>query len=157
MDGARIVHECETELDVLHLLGRVFAVPGIERDRTAFCIGHDERQLAGGDDGEATGLIAWVYVGEVGDAVARHVVMVESLAELLRGIDLIVNGAAGLLLHGGAPFFQRLLQRMRWRYAMRQLEFESLFLSLRAGGAEQHGGRGGNRETGLHAFPPMVL
>ena len=41
-------------------------------------------KFAGADDREAAGLIARIDVGDVGDAVARHVVMVERLAELLR-------------------------------------------------------------------------
>ena len=38
----------------------------------------------GADDREAARLIARIDVGHVGDAVARHVVVVERLAELLR-------------------------------------------------------------------------
>ena len=82
-------------------------------DRAALGVRDQERQFAGGDDREAAGLIAGIDVSEVGDAVARHVVMVEGLAELLGRIDLVVQRAAGVLLDRGAPFFQRLLQRMR--------------------------------------------
>ena len=59
--------------------------------RAALGARHQERQFAGGDDREAAGLIAGIDVSEVGDAVARHVVMVERLAELLRGIDFVVH------------------------------------------------------------------
>ena len=52
--------------------------------RAALGVGDQERQLAGADDREAAGLVAGIDVGEVGDAVARHVVVVERLAELLR-------------------------------------------------------------------------
>ena len=76
--------EGEAELHVLHLARGVFAVPGVERLRAALGVRHQERQFAGGDDREAAGLVAGIDVGEVGDAVARHVVMVERLAELLR-------------------------------------------------------------------------
>ena len=65
-------------------LGGIFAVPGVDRADAAMGIADQERQFAGGDDREAAGLIAGIDVGEVGDAVARHVVMVERLAELLR-------------------------------------------------------------------------
>ena len=44
---------------------------------------------------EPAGLIAGVDVGDVGDAVARHVVMVERLAELLGREHLVLDGAAG--------------------------------------------------------------
>src|SRR5262245_15542826 len=68
---------------VLHLGRRVFAVPGVDRADAALGVADQERQFAGGDDGEAAGLIAGIDVGEVGDAVARHVVVVEGIAELL--------------------------------------------------------------------------
>src|SRR5450759_1588067 len=158
MNCARIVHEGEAELDVLHLLGRVFAIPGVERDRAALGVRHQERQFAGGDDREAAGLIAGVDVSEVGDAIARHVVMVEGLAELLGGIDLVFDGAAGVLLHGGAPFFQRLLQRVRRRHPVRELEFEGFILGERRGRRADQGGESGRAEAGgqagQHKIPP---
>ena len=52
-------------------------------DDAALGVRHQERHFAGGDDREAARLIARVDVGQVGDAVARHVVVVERLAELL--------------------------------------------------------------------------
>ena len=85
MEGAGIVDEGEAELDVLHLLVGVLAIPGVDGLRAALAVRHQERQLAGADDREAAGLIPCVDIGKVGDAVARHVVMVERLAELLEG------------------------------------------------------------------------
>src|SRR5450830_16222 len=153
--------EGEAELDVLHLLFGVFAVPGVETHRTALGGGDEERQFSGGDDREAAGLVARVDVGDVGDTVARHVVMVEGFAELLGRIDLVMQRAPGLLLDRGAPIFQRLLQRMRRRYPVRQLELESLFLRERAGrGADERGDGGGvdrSGETGFHRTPPSEL
>ena len=128
VERAGIVHEGEAELDVLHLLLGVLAVPVIERLRAALGVRDEEWQFAGADDREAAGLIAGIDVGEVGDAVARHVVMVERLAELLRGIDLVLDGAARGLLDRGTPVFQRLLQRMRRRHPVRELELEGLVL-----------------------------
>ena len=75
--------EGEAELDVLHLLVGVFTVPGVEPHRAALGIRHQERQFAGADDRKAAGLVTRVDIGDIGDAVARHVVMVECLAELL--------------------------------------------------------------------------
>src|SRR5262245_51147958 len=88
MERNRIVYEGEAELDVLHLLRGVFAIPGVERLRAAFRVGHQERQLAGADDRKTSGLIAGIDVSEIGNAVTRHVVVVECLAELLGRIDL---------------------------------------------------------------------
>ena len=62
--------------------------------------------------------------------------------------------AAGSLLDRGAPFLQRLLQRMRRRHPVRELQLEGLFLRLRAGCAAQQRGDGGgterSRDTGFH-------
>src|SRR5258707_9143090 len=120
--------EGEAELDVLHLLFGIFAVPGIERHRTALGVRHQERQFAGADDREPAGLIAGIDVSDVGDPVARHVVMVERLAELLRRENLGLDRAAGCLFDRRTPIFQGLLQRMRRRYPVRQFELEGLFL-----------------------------
>ena len=73
-------------------------------------VADQERQFAGGDDREAAGLVAGIDVGEIGDAVARHVIMVERLAELLRRKDLVFDGSAGGLFDIGAPVLDRLLQ-----------------------------------------------
>ena len=88
--------EGEAVMDVLHFLGAYWRYQSSMRG-AAFGLLDQERQFAGGDDREAAGLIAGIDVGDVGDAVARHVVMVERLAELLRGIDLVRDGAAGRL------------------------------------------------------------
>jgi hypothetical protein len=61
---------------VLHLGRRVFVIPLVERQRALLAIGEQERQLPGGGDREAAGLVAGIDVGDVGNAVARHVVMV---------------------------------------------------------------------------------
>jgi hypothetical protein len=58
------------------------------RGRAAGRILDEEGELARGEDREAARLIAGVRPGEVGDAVARHVVMVRGLAELLRREEL---------------------------------------------------------------------
>ena len=68
---------------VLHLGRGVFAIPGVDGAIAALGLADQERQLARRDDREAPRLIARIDVDEVGDAVARHVVMVERLAELL--------------------------------------------------------------------------
>ena len=73
------------------------------RANAALGVADQERQLAGGDDREAAGLVAGIDVGDVGDAVARHVVMVERLAELLRGKDLVFDGAVRGLLDSRRP------------------------------------------------------
>src|SRR4051794_18912335 len=113
------MNEGEAELDVLHLLLDIFPVPGVERHRAALGIRHQERQFAGTDDRETSRLIARIDVSHISDAVARHVVMVERLAELLRRENLGFDGAAGFLLYRGAPVLQPFLQRMRGRYPMR--------------------------------------
>jgi hypothetical protein len=143
MERARVVHEGEAELDVLHLRLGVLAVPGVDRLRAALGVREQERQLAGADHREAARLVARIDVGEVGDAVARHVVMVERLAQLLRRVDLVPDGAVRRLLDRGAPLLQRLLQRVRRRHPVRQLEVERLLLSACGRrGREREAGRG---------------
>ncbi len=134
METAGIVGESEAEFDVLHLGRAIFAVPIVERFGAAFRIGQHERQIGGVKDREAAGLVAGADIGDVGDAVARHVVMVERLAELLRRIDLVFDGAAGILFDRGAPLLHRFLQRMRRRHPVREFQLEGLV--LRGGGAE---------------------
>ena len=136
----RIEDEGEAVLHVLHLVRRVFAIPGVDRADAALGVADQERQLAGGDDREAAGLVAGIDVGEVGDAVARHVVMVERLAELLGREDLELDGAVRCLLDRRAPFLHRLLQRMRRRHPVRKLEIEGLVLRERGGRADQQAG-----------------
>src|SRR6476659_11313845 len=135
-----IKDEGEAILHVLHLVRRIFAIPGIDRPDAALGVADQERQLAGSNDGEATGLVTGIDVGEVGDAVARHVVMVESLAELLGRKDFELDGAVRCLLDRCAPFLHRFLQRMRRRDPVRKLEIESLVLRERGGCADQQAG-----------------
>ena len=62
--------------------------------------------FAGRDDRKTTGLIARVHIGELNDSVARHVVVIERLAELLRrkhAVDLIVLPPGCLLDFECAP------------------------------------------------------
>src|SRR4030081_2446324 len=103
--------EGEAEFYVLHLLLGIFPVPGVERHRAALGVRHQERKLTRADDRDTAELITGSYIGDVGDAVARHVVMVKSLPELLGREDLVLDGAAGIPFHRGAPVLQRLLQR----------------------------------------------
>ena len=154
MEGQRIEDEGEAVFHVLHLVGRVFAVPAVDRADAALGVADQERQFAGGDDREAAGLIAGVDVGEVGDAVARHVVMVERLAELLRRKHLVLDGAAGGLLDRGAPVLDRLLQRMRRRHPVRQLQLEGLV--LRRGGADPERQAEQRKAAELHPAHPVL-
>src|SRR5262245_17900687 len=156
MERTGIVYEGETELDVLHLLVSVFPVPRVERLGSALGVRHEKRQFTGADDREAPWLIAGIDVGEVGDAVARHVVMVERLAELLAREDFNFHGAAGILFDRGPPLLQRLLQRMLRRDPMRQLEFERFVLCERAGRAanQQGGSIDTSGETEFHWILP---
>src|SRR6267154_2590417 len=50
---------------------------------------------------------------------------------LVRGIDLVFDGAAGILFDRRTPVLQRLLQRMRRRHPVRQFQLKSLFLRQR--------------------------
>ena len=93
-------------------VGGVLAVPLVER-RDAVLVGQHKRQRTGVDDREAAGLIAGADIGDVGDAVARHVVVIECLAELLGGKHREVQRAARGLVDRCAPVLERLLQRMR--------------------------------------------
>src|SRR6478672_6880739 len=140
MPRERIKDEGEAILHVLHLVRRIFAIPGIDRPDAALGVADQERQLAGSNDGEATGLVAGIDVGEVGDAVAGHVVMVESLAELLGWEYLELDGAVRCLLDRCAPFLHRFLQRVRWRDPVRELKIEGLVLRERHGRADQQTG-----------------
>ncbi len=133
--------EGEAELDVLHLRFGIFPVPGVERHRAALGVRHQERQFAGADDREAAGLIAGIDVGEIGDAVARHVVVIERLAELLGRIDLPLESAVRRPLDRRTPFFHRLVQRMRRRYPVREFELEGSLLGkcARCAKRKRHG------------------
>ena len=76
-------------------------------------------------------MVAGIDVGEVGDAVARHVVVVERFAELLRRKHLGFDRSVRRLLDGCAPLLHRLLQRMRGRNPVRELELEGFLLRER--------------------------
>ena len=153
MEGQRIEDEGEAVFHVLHLVRGVFAVPVVDRPVAALGIADQERQLARGDDREAAGLVAGIDIGEVGDAVARHVVMVERLAELLRGIDLVLDGAVRSLLDRSAPVLHRLLQRMRRRHPVRQLQLEGLV--LRCGRADTERQAENRQAAKLHPAHPV--
>src|SRR5258708_16724424 len=105
--------EGEAVFDVLHLGRGILAIPGVDRTIAALGVANQERQLARRDNREASGLVAWIDIGEIGDAVARHVVMIERLAELLGGKDLRLERAVRVLLDGSPPFLHRLLQWVR--------------------------------------------
>ena len=142
MERAGIVREGEAVVDVRHLLGGVLAIPRIERGAAFLRIGEQERQLHRAHDREAAGLVAGIDVRDVGDAVARHVVVVERLAELLRREDLDLDGAAGGLLDRGGPGFGGRMHRMRRRHPVREAPLDRLCPARSAGaGAEQRGER----------------
>src|SRR5262249_2642378 len=118
-----------------------------------------KRQFPGGDDWKAAWLVARVDVGQIGDAVARHIVMIERLAELLRGEDLVLDSSPGRAFDVGAPVFDRLLQRMGRGNPMRQLELDGLVFGKRRSGrerkAEKH--RSAARQHPAHGFPPDIV
>ena len=114
---------------VLHLRGRIFAIPGIERRRALARVAEHERHLADGDDRETARLIAGIDVSDVGDVVARHVVMIERLAELFRWKDRDLDRAARGLRDILAPGFGRAGQRVRGRDPEREPEVDLLILS----------------------------
>ena len=65
---------------------------------------------------------------EIGDTVARHVVMVEGLAELLRRIDFHRDGAVRRLLDQLGPGFDGWMHRVAWRHPMAEAKFDRLVL-----------------------------
>jgi len=130
VEGAGIVNEGEAVLHVLHLLGRVGAVPRVDGGRTAFAVGEQERQAGAGHHREAPGLVARVDVGHVGDAVLGHVVVIECLAELLGGKQRGRDRAARLFRDVGAPGRERGVQCMLCRHPARKLERDRLVLRL---------------------------
>jgi hypothetical protein len=151
VEGAGIVEEGEAEFDVLHLFRRVFAVPGINRLRSALRIGNQERQFARADDRKAARLIAWIDIRQVGNAVPRHVVMVERLAELLGRIDLELDRPAGRLFDRRTPVFQRLLKRMGRRHPMGKLQLEGLVLRERGQAQDRESAGGREHANGIGA------
>jgi hypothetical protein len=138
---------------VRHLLGRVFAVPRIERGASILRVGEQERQLHRAHHGEAAGLVARVDVRDVGDAVARHVVVVERLAELLGGIDLHLDRAAGGLLDRSGPGFGGRVHRMRCRHPVRETPLHGLVLRERGAGHDECGRERGEFKM-VHERPP---
>ncbi len=131
MIAARLEHEGEAEVRVLHLLRGVLTVPGIERRRALLGVGEHEGQLSGRDDGKATWLVTRIDISDVGNAVARHVVVVERLAELLGGEDRRLDGAVRGLLDVGCPFLGRRHQRMGGRQPDRDFQVHCLVLGER--------------------------
>src|SRR5215471_2235702 len=107
MIAAWLENEGHAEVRILHFAGSVLAVPRIECRCALLGVGKHEGQLSRRDDGEAAWLVTWINVGDVGDAVARHVVVVERLAELLGREDRRLDSAARLLLDVGRPFLRR--------------------------------------------------
>ncbi len=108
-------------MHILHFGCGVFAVPRVDRAIAAFGAADQKRQLASRDNWETSRLITWIDVSEIGDAIARHVVMVECLAELLRRIDFICDRSVRGLLDVVGPVLDGLLQRMRRRHPVREL------------------------------------
>src|SRR5215475_36759 len=123
--------EGKAKFDVLHLLLGIFAIPGIERLGAALGVRHQEWKFTGADDRKAARLVAGIDVRDVSDANARHVIVVERLAELLGREYLGLDRPAGRLVDCGTPIFKRLLKRMRGRHPVRDLQVESLFLRKR--------------------------
>ena len=140
MPRHRIEHEGKAIMHILHLARRVFAVPGVDGAIAALRVADDERQLAGCDDREAPRLIAGIDVDDVGDAVARHVVVVERLTQLLCRKDFVGDGSVRGFLNIVAPVLDRLLQRMRRRHPVRDFQIDGLV--LRARGADAKAQRG---------------
>ena len=138
---AGIVDEGHAEMRVLHLLAGIGAIPCVERLRALARVAEGEGDFADGDDRKAAGLIAGIDIGHVDDAVARHVVMVEGLAELLGGIDRHLQRSPGLLGDVVGPGLRRLDQRMRRRNPERKAQIDR-----RVGG--EGGRRGDEREAG---------
>jgi hypothetical protein len=145
----------EAQLDVLHFVGGVLAVPGVQSGRAGAGLVDEEGQLARGNHREAAGLVTRVHPGHVGNAVARHVVVVGGLAQLLRGKESDLDGALGRGFHRLGPGLKAGLgQRVRAGQPVRELQFNGLVLGLRtqgAGGERGHGGgANGKGETGSH-------
>ena len=155
VERAGIVDEAEAEFRVLHLLLGIGAVPGIERLRAFLAIAEHEGDLAGRDDREAAGLVAGIDVSDVGNAVARHVVMVDGLAELLGRKDRGGNRAARRVGDVVGPDLCRGHQRMRGRHPDRNLQIDGLVLRARWRGAGEDGqARSACRDNKFHGLPP---
>ncbi len=129
VQGARVVNEGEAEVRILHLGRGVFAIPRVERRSALSRVAEHERHLADGDDRKTARLIAGVDVGDVGDVVARHVVMIERLAELLGGKDRDLDCAVRRFGDIRRPCLGRAGQWMRGRDPEREPEVDLLVLS----------------------------
>jgi hypothetical protein len=132
MPGQRVENERETVFDVFHFACGVFSIPRVHCAIAPFGISNQEGQFAGGNDRESAGLITGIDIGEIGNAVARHVVMIEGAAELLRWEDLVFDASVRGLFDRSAPILHRLLQRVSRRHPMGELELEGLVLGERA-------------------------
>ena len=86
---------------------------------------------------------------DVGDAVARHVVMVERLAELLRRKDLDLDRAVRGLVDRCGPGFRRRDASDARRHPVREAQLDRLVLRERGAGEQQ---RGGKRSHSQHVF-----
>ncbi len=128
---AGIVDEGEAEMRVLHLLCGMLAIPLVERRSALVGIGEGEGQLADRDDREAAGLVARVYVGHIGNAVAGHVVVVERLSELFGRKDGALDRAVGRLCDRIGPLLGGRDQRMGRRQPDRDLQVDGLVLRHR--------------------------
>ncbi len=92
-------------------------------------VAEHERHLAYRDNRETARLIAGVDVSDVGNVVARHVVVVERLAELLRGKDGDLDRAVGVLGDILRPRLGGPGQRVRGRDPEREPEVDLLIRS----------------------------
>src|SRR5262249_61205417 len=80
------------------------------------------------DDRKASGLVARVDVRDVGDAVAAHIVVVESAAELLAGEDLDLDRPVRRLLDRVGPGERRGVHGMARRNPVRETKLDRLVL-----------------------------
>src|SRR4051794_25787000 len=91
-------------------------------------LANQERNFARRNNWKPARLVAWIHVRKLDDSITRHVVVIERLAQLLRGIDRRFNRASGGLLDRRGPLLHCLLQGMGWRNPMRQLELNDFVL-----------------------------
>ena len=156
---AGIVDEGEAQLGVLHLGRCILVIPLVERQRALLAVAEHKRKLPRRGDREASRLITRIDVSDVGDTVARHVVVVERLAELLRGEHRQLDAAARGLLDILGPGDGRRHQRMRRRHPQRNFQIDGLVLrrgscdSSREGRRRARGDQ--HRHNGfVHERPP---
>src|SRR6185369_1398575 len=147
MESPRIVDKRKADFHVLHFLRRVLLVPGVDGGGAALAIGEQEWQRSARHDRKASRLVAWVDVSEIGDAVARHVVMVERLAQLLGREQCSGESPVRGLLDVVDPGLQAGVQGMLGRHPAGKLECDRFVLGLRRSrGKRQCGGQRGDRE-----------